>query len=172
MESELNEDQDRADLIAQMKPALIELCREYTAGHMTAAEFSEIGDEALSLYDGGYRGLQGSLHALNALKKLGFFDMGSLISLSNAIWLNHGHPDDRQLQLETLEEFKSAGSISGLTCVHLRSLCRGTTGLPSFHLVKCVSSCHLRLRMILNLFGCHSIKAQANCGAILCNCTK
>lgn len=130
------------------------------------------GDEALSLYGGGYRGIQGSLHALNALKKLGFFDIGSLISLSNAIWLNHGHPDDRQLQLETLEEFKSAGSISGLTCVHLRSLCRGTTGLPSFHLVNCVSSCHLRLRMILNLFGCHSIKAQAKCGAILCNCTK
>ena len=140
MESE----QDRTDLIEQMKPALMELCREYEAGHLTAAEFGQIGKEALGLYDGGYRGLQGRLHAINALKLLRFFGMGSLISLSNAIWLGHGHPDDRQLQLDLLEEFKSSGNISGLTCVHLRSLCKGITGLPLFYLAICVSSCHMR----------------------------
>ena len=146
MESE----QDRTDLIEQMKPALMELCREYEAGHMTAAEFWQIGEEALGLYDGGYRGLQGRLHAINALKILRFFGMGSLISLSNAIWLGHGHPDGRQLQLDLLEEFKSSGNISGLTCVHLRSLCKGITGLPLFYLVICVSSCHtLGLHRIL-----------------------
>ena len=122
------ESEPQPDLVALAKPVLLEAVQQFCSGDISAADFLDFGSEALSMHQGAWQGLQGSLHALHVLWQQRMLETGPLIALSSHIFCGYDHPDDRQAQVGLLKAFKSDGSINGMTYMHLCSLIPRTEG--------------------------------------------
>jgi hypothetical protein len=122
------ESEAQPDLVALAKPVLLEAVRQFCSGDISAEDFLDYCSEPLSLHQGGWKGLQGSMHAIHVLWKDRVLEMGPLIVLSTKIWIRYDHPDSTEARLNLLKAFKSDCSINGMTYMHLCSLCRKTEG--------------------------------------------